>query len=422
MGVLGVKIAVLALIAAIKMASGLTPMFLFPRMRKKDVKKRVIDKVMAGVLCLGGGVLLATVFVHMMPEVRETLATAVYKMRQRAEEQHGSSHHSEHDHDHHGAEEDSGSNSTDHSHHDHGDHHEDHHGHEEHGHHDDDYPYAELLVCLGFFICYFLEAAVHKVIFKGVHESGHGHAIPNQMLQQENGVKKTSVGCENFSFDNKEESEKEDTSKNVEPNSQSDNGTTTTARENKLLFTVRNLLVVMALSVHSVFEGMAVGLQLRSVDVWKLFLAILVHAVPIHFCIGMEMVSAGIRRLHTLAYISVLAVSTPLGIVIGIAATSNVGTGGDGATQDLVIAVLSGLAAGTLLYVTFFEVLDRDKLGKSGMTGLLGWFLLVTGFGLMAAFEAVGGHSHGVEEAIAIEEHSDQALNDHDHHGHSHDH
>ena len=51
---------------------------------------------------------------------------------------------------------------------------------------------------------------------------------------------------------------------------------------------------------------------------------------------------------------------------------------------------VSGLAAGTLLYVTFFEVLDRDKLGKSGMTGLLGWFLLVTGFGLMAAFEAVG--------------------------------
>ena len=45
MGVLGVKIAVLALIAAIKMGSGLTPMFLFPRMRKKDVKKRVIDKV-----------------------------------------------------------------------------------------------------------------------------------------------------------------------------------------------------------------------------------------------------------------------------------------------------------------------------------------------------------------------------------------
>ena len=38
-------------------------------------------------------------------------------------------------------------------------------------------------------------------------------------------------------------------------------------------------------------------------------------------------------------------------------------------------------------------------------------------------FFATGGHSHGVEEAIAIEEHPAQALqNDHDHHGHSHDH
>ena len=52
---------------------------------------------MAGVLCLGGGVLLATVFVHMMPEVRETLGTAIYKMRQRAEER-DSNHYSDHDH------------------------------------------------------------------------------------------------------------------------------------------------------------------------------------------------------------------------------------------------------------------------------------------------------------------------------------
>ena len=31
---------------------------------------------MGGVLCVGGGVLLATVFVHMLPEVRESLNTA----------------------------------------------------------------------------------------------------------------------------------------------------------------------------------------------------------------------------------------------------------------------------------------------------------------------------------------------------------
>jgi hypothetical protein len=50
----------------------------------------------------------------------------------------------------------------------------------------------------------------------------------------------------------------------------------------------------------------------------------------------------------------------------------------------------SGLAGGTLLYVTFFEVLEREKLEKVGMTGLLGAFLLIIGFSMMAGLEAVG--------------------------------
>lgn len=132
MDVLGVKIIVLLLIAALKLLSGVAPMFLLPRLRGTGIKKRKLDKIMAGVLCVGGGFLLATVFVHMIPEVRDTFATALKKMRQ--EEDHG---------DHEG-----------HDHHDGHGHDEDHH---------DDYPYAELLVCLGFFTIYLLEAVVHKV-------------------------------------------------------------------------------------------------------------------------------------------------------------------------------------------------------------------------------------------------------------------
>ena len=43
-----------------------------------------------------------------------------------------------------------------------------------------------------------------------------------------------------------------------------------------------------------------------------------------------------------------------------------------------------------LLYVTFFEVLEREKLEKVGMTGLLGAALLIIGFAMMAGLEAVG--------------------------------
>ena len=46
---------------------------------------------MSGMLCVGGGVLLATVFVHMLPEVRESLENSAKK----ASHDHD---HDEHDH------------------------------------------------------------------------------------------------------------------------------------------------------------------------------------------------------------------------------------------------------------------------------------------------------------------------------------
>lgn len=131
------------------------------------------------------------------------------------------------------------------------------------------------------------------------------------------------------------------------------------------------------------------GLQLSVQDVWKLFLAVSLHDVPVHFCVGMEMFNGGIRKLHIIAYFLILGIITPIGIIIGIVVTEHAGEGGDG-THTLVIGVLQGLAGGTLLYITFYEVLDREKLAKAGMTGILGCFLLTCGFAFMAGMEAAG--------------------------------
>ena len=124
-------------------------------------------------------------------------------------------------------------------------------------------------------------------------------------------------------------------------------------------------------------------------DVWKLFLAIALHAVPVHFCVGMEMFNGGMRKLHIIIYFIVLAIVTPIGIIIGMVVTEHAGEGND-QTKTLVIGILQGLAGGTLLYITFYEVLDREKLSRAGMTGFLGCFLLTCGFAFMAGLEAVG--------------------------------
>ncbi len=119
------------------------------------------------------------------------------------------------------------------------------------------------------------------------------------------------------------------------------------------------------------------------------------------------------KRCQMIGYMITLAIVTPIGwgsyhanlfagvaiwfnvtffsisrMIIGIILTIHVDT--ESASQTLVIGILQGIAGGTLLYVTFYEVLERDKLEKIGMTGLLGCFLIVLGFGLMAGLEAAG--------------------------------
>ena len=50
---------------------------------------------------------------------------------------------------------------------------------------------------------------------------------------------------------------------------------------------ILGFLLVAALSFHSIFEGMAIGLQSTLNDVWFLFTAVIVHELAIMFCIGM---------------------------------------------------------------------------------------------------------------------------------------
>ena len=76
MDLIGSKVAVLILFGLLKFISGLAPSFILGRLTAYKKRQRIIEKVMGGVLCIGGGVLLATVFVHMLPEVRESLNTA----------------------------------------------------------------------------------------------------------------------------------------------------------------------------------------------------------------------------------------------------------------------------------------------------------------------------------------------------------
>ena len=118
--------------------------------------------------------------------------------------------------------------------------------------------------------------------------------------------------------------------------------------------------MIVAFSVHNLFEGMAVGLEESVSGVWQLFAAVIVHTVAIIFCIGTDMVVSGTKRWRMVAYMILVSAVTPAGVVLGIVLAHSA------STHNLLIGVMQGLAAGTLLYITFFEVLEKERLSKYG--------------------------------------------------------
>lgn len=139
---------------------------------------------------------------------------------------------------------------------------------------------------------------------------------------------------------------------------------------------LRGLFVIIALSLHEVLEGLAVGLQNEQAGVLQLFAAVASHKFVISFCVGLELSTTGVTLLIHTIYILTFSLVTPLGIGIGIAMTAGVVEGD--ADHSLSSLILQGLACGTILYVAFFEILERERSKKT--VGLLQWTLLLLGF------------------------------------------
>lgn len=145
----------------------------------------------------------------------------------------------------------------------------------------------------------------------------------------------------------------------------------------------RSFMLFLSLSLHSVFEGLAIGLQNTDSKVLEICIAILVHKSIIVFSLSVKLVQSEVRPVWVAAYLVVFALMSPLGIAIGIAVME-----AQLAAGALIQAVLEGLAAGTFVYITFMEILPHE-LNSPGKQLLKVLFVLL-GFTVMAALTFMG--------------------------------
>lgn len=293
----------------------------------------------------GGGVLLATCLVHLLPEAREGFENHEKLMNIKLNE-------SKTDDD---------------------------------GHHEK-MAIPEMVACFGFFAVYLVEEVIHFFL-------GHGHThthVPTETrairsLSRNNSCRSSSRPSDLGGFSGSYKQPKEEpvsftmsAEKICENESNSSISSSYCAG-----FTVSGLLTVAALSFHSLFEGFAIGLQDTDSKLWILFGAVSVHKLVIAFVVGLEVLATGGRDLLVIIYMTVFSIMSPLGMVLAMITQSEIED-----SAPLAVGTLNAIATGTLLYVTFCEILQREEEHNN----LQGWQQFIStflGFGVMCLVQYI---------------------------------
>ncbi|KAG7232537.1 hypothetical protein INR49_008327 [Caranx melampygus] len=135
--------------------------------------------------------------------------------------------------------------------------------------------------------------------------------------------------------------------------------------------------LVLALSAHSVFEGLALGLQEDGAKLGGLFLGVAVHETLAAIALGVSVAKASLGMKDATKLAVAVSLMIPLGMAVGAGIESAQTLAG-----GVVSVVLQGFAAGTFLFVTFFEILSPELDDKQDR--LLKVLFLVLGYATLA--------------------------------------
>lgn len=125
---------------------------------------------------------------------------------------------------------------------------------------------------------------------------------------------------------------------------------------------LRCVIVIAALSLHALFEGLAIGLQHSASNIWYLFTAVSLHSATILFIMGLELLTANTDHDIIMIQMGIFSIPSPIGVLLGLALTLT--TDMHTKAKSLTVVILEGISAGTILYITFFETLKREKERK----------------------------------------------------------
>lgn len=360
MEVWGDKVLVLFLMEFLTLGVGLAPIWLLSYFKATFINKERrnrLDRCLSLMNCFVGGVFISTTLLHLLPEAREATEKYLNKLDIDA----------------------------------------------------DEFAVTEFTVLMGFFIIMFLEHFVMVLIHKHKAE---------QTKEDKMGIVAGDIVAEHTA----RPSSVEIVDDGVEGEQGSKHRLRTLSRSGSLalhgqyqikedecqedkahghshgispdeLASLRSFMLLLAIGIHTIFEGLAIGLQHSANIVWNLFIAIIIHKLIIVFSLGFNFAENLKHKRNAILFIVIFATLSPIGIAIG---TGLVGGDPDGESValDVINGMLQGISTGTLLYCSFFEIL----MGEVGSEhSLLKVLLVMLGFVLMTLLQLFNHEPEGAE-------------------------
>lgn len=118
---------------------------------------------------------------------------------------------------------------------------------------------------------------------------------------------------------------------------------------------VRCIMMILALAIHAVFEGLAVGLQDNVSKLISLYVPVLIHECLVSFAMGVSLAKQSFSTIAIVKISLIFCAMLPVGMISGLLIGEIKNFMG-----NLVSAVIQGIAAGTFIYVIFLEILPED--------------------------------------------------------------
>lgn len=261
------------------------------------------------------------------------------------------------------------------------------------------YPVAELFTVMGFFLVLLTEQCVHKCQHHSSSTSGHADSkevmlkLPTDYVMYTDSSDDETDWSEQVARDDSTTTDKVASTQSSLMSGSRDHApdtppVVTTSADHAHGHShleafqgnsgLRSAVLLLALGVHQVFEGMAMGLQDNFGQLLNLYVAVLVHECLVTLAVGINLAKARMSTGTIIKLGLILCAMIPVGMALGIGLGQVHSVWG-----GLSNGIIQALAAGTFIYVIFLEVLPLEI--NSNHDKLLKVFFMFFGFIVIAA-------------------------------------